>query len=102
MHLRNCKPFYLHIYFRIIQDWIVAYHLSLTNLKWNFDQTKIKQNERKCPIQNRKMTDKWKQTHQKTGKFYIEGRDIHIKCHKQFKLSYTFKCLGRAGRFGQC
>ena len=34
---------FLFVYYRIIQEWIVAYHLSLTNLKLNFDQTKIKQ-----------------------------------------------------------
>ena len=32
---------------------------------------------------------------------WVGGRDIHIECSKQFKETYTFMGLGRAGRFGQ-
>ena len=30
----------------------------------------------------------------------VPSRDIHIECSKQFKETYTFMCLGRAGCFG--
>ena len=29
-------------------------------------------------------------------------KDIHIECSKQLKWNLYFKCLDRAGRFGQC
>ena len=59
---------------RHLRTFFILSELFKSKFEMEFWPNQNQVDELKCPFQNRKMTGEWKQTHQKIGKFYIEGQ----------------------------